>query len=300
MNTGAAAARGFGARVCMPVAGFFLICQVSIPATAQEAHATVPEAAAAGEAGAEGTRFSLATFRCTNLAELVSCGAALNMKPNDPDLLIAEADVLAQLKRPGEAIGVYRNSLRRGASPEAVNPKIAVTQSQRHSFLVVCETQVGEVAESACESAWLPGAPDEVAVFRRRGLLLQSDDQLSAALDAYMAAARLGPRDRKVARAVVSLSASIDRKDASTLTARGAALMTLGHPAEAAASLREALQLAPDLAEAKARLRIAERSLPPQSGNSAPTVTASSVTNPDTSGVSIRSYTNDAPATRSN
>jgi tetratricopeptide (TPR) repeat protein len=286
----------------MPVAGFFLICQVPIPATAQEAqeaHATALEAVAAGEAGAEGTRFSLATFRCTNLAELVSCGAALNMKPNDPDLLIAEADVLAQLKRPGEAIGVYRNSLRRGASPEVVNPKIAVTQSQRHSFLVVCETQVGEVAESACESAWLPGAPDEVAVFKRRGLLLQSDDQLSAALDAYMAAARLGPRDRSVARAVVSLSASIDRKDASTLTARGAALMTLGHPAEAAASLREALQLAPDLVEAKARLRIAERSPLPRSGNSAPTVAASSVTNPDTSGVSIRSYTNDAPVTRS-
>jgi len=214
MNTGAAAARRFGARFCMPVAGFFLICQIPIPATAQEAHATAHEAVAAGEAGAEGTRFSLATFRCTNLAELVSCGAALNMKPNDPDLLIAEADVLAQLKRPGEAIGVYRNSLRRGASPDVVNPKIAVTQSQRHSFLVVCETQVGEVAESACESAWLPGAPDEGAVFKRRGLLLQSDDQLSAALDAYMAAARLGPRDRKVARAVVSLSASIDRKDA--------------------------------------------------------------------------------------
>jgi hypothetical protein len=108
MNTGAAAARRFGARVCMPVAGFFLAIQVPIHATAQEAHSTAleahamaHEAVAAGEAGAEGTRFSLATFRCTNLAELVSCGAALNMKPNDPDLLIAEAEVLVQLKRPG-------------------------------------------------------------------------------------------------------------------------------------------------------------------------------------------------------
>jgi tetratricopeptide (TPR) repeat protein len=284
----------------MPVAGFLLIVQAPIHATPQEAHTTAHEAVAGGEAGAEGTRFSLATFRCTNLAELVSCGAALNMKPNDPDLLIAEADALAQSKRPGEAIGVYRNSLRQGANPEVVNPKIAVAQLQRHSFLVVCETQVGEVAESACESAWLPGAPDEAAVFKRRGLLLQSDDQLSAALDAYMAAARLGPRDRGVARAIVGLSATIDRKEASTLTARGAALMTLGHPAEAVASLREALRLAPDLAEAKARLRVAERSLPRQSGNSASAVTVSSVTNSDVSRVSNRSFTNEAPATRSN
>jgi tetratricopeptide (TPR) repeat protein len=284
----------------MPVAGFLLVIQVSIHATPQEAHATAHEAVAAGEAGAEGTRFSLATFRCTNLAELVSCGAALNMKPNDPDLLIAEADVLVQSKRPGEAIGVYRNSLRRGASPEAVNPKIAVAQLQRHSFLVVCETQVGEVAESACESAWLPGAPDEAAVFKRRGMLLQNDDQLSAALDAYMAAARLGPRDREVAGAIVGLSATIERKEASTLTARGAALITLGHPAEAVASLREALRLAPDLAEAKARLRVAERSLPRQNGNSASAITISSVTNSDASRVSVRSFTNEAPATRSN
>jgi tetratricopeptide (TPR) repeat protein len=300
MNTGATAARRFDARVCVRVAGLFLIIQVPIHATPQEPHATAQETVAGGEEGTESTRFSLATFRCTNLAELVSCGAALNMKPNDPDLLIAEAAVLVQLKRPGEAIGVYRNSLRRGATADAVNPKIAAAQSQRHSFLVVCETQVGEVAESACESAWLPGAPDELAVFKRRGLLLQSDDQPSAALDAYLAAARLGPRDRSVARAVVSLSASIDRKDASTLTARGAALMALGHPAEAAASLREALRLAPDLAEAKARLRIAERSLPPQTGTSVATVPAPSVTNLDTSQVLMRSFSNDAPATRSN
>jgi tetratricopeptide (TPR) repeat protein len=292
MNIRVAAAGRFGAWVRPLAAGFCLVTQIPIQATAQEA-------VAQGEQSVEGSVLSLAIFRCTNFADLVSCYAALNMRPNDPALLIAEADALTQLKRPGEAIGVYRNSLRQGASPDIVNPKIAVAQSQRHSFLVVCETQVGEAAESACESAWLPGAPDEVTVFKRRGLLLQSDDQPSAALDAYMAAARLGPRDRNVARAVVSLSASVDRKDASTLAARGAALMTLGHPAEGAASLREALQLEPDLAEAKARLRIAERSLPP-AGNSAPAVTASSVTNPDASRASVRSYTNDAPATRSN
>jgi tetratricopeptide (TPR) repeat protein len=293
MNTRAAAAEGFGARVRLLVAGFSLLMQVPI-------HATAQEAVAAGEQSVEGSVLSLAIFRCTNFADLVSCYAALNMKPNDPALLIAAADALAQLKRPGEAIGVYRNALRQGAGPDAVSPKIAMAQSQRHTFLVVCETQVGEVAESACESAWLPGAPDEATVFKRRGLLLQSDDQPSAALDAYMAAARLGPRDRNVARAVVSLSAGIDRQDASTLTARGAALMTLGHPVEAAAALREALRLAPDLAEAKARLRIAERSLPPQTGNSASAVPVSSVTNSDTSRVSVRSYTNEAPATRSN
>ena len=46
-------------------------------------------AAAVGEHGFEETRLSLATSRCTTLGEVVSCDAALNMKPNDPDLLVA-------------------------------------------------------------------------------------------------------------------------------------------------------------------------------------------------------------------
>ena len=111
-------------------------------------------------------------------------------------------------------------------------------ESQRHAFLDICETKTGDVARRACESALLPGAADEVAVFKRRGLLLQADNQLSPALDAYMAAAHLDPGDRSVALAIVSLSGSTGRQDALTLAARGRALMTLGRASEALEPLR--------------------------------------------------------------
>jgi tetratricopeptide (TPR) repeat protein len=256
-------------------------------------------AAAVGEHGVEETQLSLATSRCTLLGELVSCAAALNMKPDDPELLVAEADALVQLKRPGEAIGVYRNALRWGAAEDAVNKKIAVAQSERRSFLDVCETQEGETAEHACESAWLPHAADEVTVFKRRGLLLQRDNQIPAALEAFMAAARLAPRDRTVARAIIDLSAGIEG-DASILLARGAALMTLGRPGEAIVTLREALRLSPELSAAKERLQIAERSVPPQNASAAVAAANPQGTAADAGGVPVKSYTNDAPATRSN
>src|ERR1700675_354812 len=72
-----------------------------------------------------------------------------------------------------------------------------------------------------------------------------------------MAAARLDPSDHSVALAIVSLSDSTGREDALTLAARGHALMALGRPAEALEPLRQALRLAPALAEPKAELRLA-------------------------------------------
>jgi len=242
-------------------------------------------------------RLSRAAGRCIKLAELIACDEALNMKPNDPELLIAEADALVQMKRPGEAIGVYRNAARSGAAQDVVNKKIAVAQSQRESFLQICVTQPGEVAERACESAWLPGAPDEVTVFKRRGLLLQNEGRLSAALDAYMAVARLRPADRGVARTVISLSGVVGRKDALTLSARGIAFMSLGRRAEAITSLREAVRLAPNFKEAKSRLRAAERAAAADAsiGSSVPGGPAR-----PRSDASIGPYTNEAEVTRSN
>src|ERR1700716_2648254 len=215
---------------------------------------------------AKNATLSRATFRCAKLADVNSCDDALNMKPDDPELLVAKADALVQLKRPGAAIGIYRNALPVSADREAVDAKIALAESQRRTFLDTCETKAGDAARRACESAWLPGAPDEVTVFRRRGLLLQADNQPSPALDAYMAAARLDPGDRSVALAIVSLSDSTGRQDALTLAARGRALMALGRPSEALAPLRQALRLAPDLVEAETQLRIATLS---PSGDSA-------------------------------
>jgi tetratricopeptide (TPR) repeat protein len=252
---------------------------------------------------------SRAMFRCAKLADLNSCDDALNMQPNNPELLTAKADALVQLNRPGEAIGIYRSALPVSANREAVNAKIALAESQRHAFVDTCETKAGDVARRACESALLPGAPDEVTVFKRRGLLLQADNQPSAALDAYMAAAHLDPGDRSVALAIVSLSGSTGHQDALTLAARGRALMTLGRASEALEPLRQALRLAPDLAEAKIQLRVATASAADRSGTSniktaalAPqsgaVAASTAVANPGAA--AGRRYSNDAPATRSN
>jgi len=267
---------------------------IAVVAAARAASTPVSQQSAVTEG-----RFEAAVSRCVKFSELVSCDAALSMKPNDPGLLVAEGDALLQLRRPGEAIGVYRNAVKTGAARDAVDLKIAAAQGQRRSVLDECETEAGASAERACESAWLPGAPDEVTVFKRRGLLLQNDNQAGASLDAYMAAARLAPRDRDVARAVVALSASTDRSDAPTLTARGAALMALGHPADAIPSLREALRVAPDYADAKARLRSAERAVASQRRELA-TVAAVPATPQESAAEADGVFSNEAPVTRSN
>jgi tetratricopeptide (TPR) repeat protein len=271
---------------------------------------------------AKNATLSRAAFRCAKLADVSACDDALSMKPDDPELLVAKADSLMQLKRLGEAIGTYRNALPTAADREAVNAKIALAESQRRTFLDTCETKIGDAALRACESAWLPGAPDEVTVFRRRGLLLQTDNRLSSALDAYMAAARLDPGDHSAALAIVSLSDSTGRQDAATLAARGRALMALGRPSEALEPLRQALRLVPDLAEAKAELRLAllspkagreVRAATDRTGGSASGSAGGSagdkppaVGSPPTmaaanAGAAIpRRYSNDAPVTRSN
>jgi len=244
-------------------------------------------------------RLEAAVSRCLEISELVSCAAALGMKPNDPGLLVAEGDALVQSRRPGEAIGVYRNAIKSGAVPDAVDPRIAVAEGQRRSLLHDCETEAGSVAEQACEAAWLPGAPDEVRVFKRRGLLLQNDNQPGASLDAYLAAARLAPRDRDVARAVVALSGGMEALDAPTLTARGAAQMTLGRPADALLSLREALRLAPDYAGAKMRLRLVEAALAARRRNPA-TAAKLPAMRREPAAADDGGFSNEAPVTRSN
>jgi tetratricopeptide (TPR) repeat protein len=171
----------------------------------------------------EDPKLSRAVSRCTKLAELLSCYEALALKPNSPDLLVAEADALVQAQRPGEAMGVYRNALRVGGPRQMVDAKIALAAMQRRTMLDSCLALDGAAGEHACASAWLPGAADEVAVFKRRGFLLQGMGQPSAALDAYMAAARLRPKDHETARYIVGLCNKTGREDAAAMTALRAA-----------------------------------------------------------------------------
>jgi tetratricopeptide (TPR) repeat protein len=212
------------------------------------------------DTAAKDARLSRANFRCSKLSDLASCDDALTLKPNDATMLLAKADTLVLLKRPAEAIDAYRKIPTALANRPAVSAKIAAAESQRRSFTNSCVSNVGDAALHACEAALLPGEPDEVAILERRGFLLQADNRLAPALDAYIAAARVRAGDHSVALSIISLSDSTGRRDAFTLTARGQAFITLGRPAEAVESLRAALRLAPDLPEARMLLRTAERS----------------------------------------
>jgi tetratricopeptide (TPR) repeat protein len=248
--------------------------------------------------GREDPRLVRATSRCTKQAELIACYEALNLKPGSPELLVAEADALLQLKRPGEAIGVYRNGLSLGADRGAVLAKITAASTLRQALLDVCLTRDGPAADRACESAWLPGAPDEVTVFKRRGVLLQNAGQPAAALDAFLAAARLRPKDRDVARSVVNLAGDADVRDAQTLAAVGTAHLTLGQRPDAAAAFRRALRVAPGLKAAQDGLRGAER---PGTAPSASVSTAVAGTlGPPAGGAAAGVFSNQAEVTRSN
>jgi tetratricopeptide (TPR) repeat protein len=212
------------------------------------------------DSAAKDARLSRANFRCSKLSELASCDEALSLKPNDAAMLFAKADTLVLLKRPAEAIDAYRRIPATSGNRVAVTAKIASAESQRRSFANSCVNNVGDAALHACEAALLPGEPDEEAILKRRGFLLQADNRLAPALDAYIAAARVQAGDHSVALSIINLSDSTARSDAFTLTARGQAFITLGRPAEAVEPLRAALRLAPDLPEARMLLRTAERS----------------------------------------
>jgi tetratricopeptide (TPR) repeat protein len=207
---------------------------------------------------AEDAKLSRAAFRCDKLTDVAACDEALALRPNDVSLLLAKGTALQQLKRPSEAILVYRNAAAGGGRSEPLAAKLAQAEVQRQGLLTTCNDSGGDQALHACEAGLLRGSADEPAVLRRLAILLQDDNQPARALDYYMALARVSPGDPGAALAIVSLSDSTGRRDPVTLQARGSALLALKRPADAVAPLKEAIRLAPELADARAKLKVAE------------------------------------------
>jgi tetratricopeptide (TPR) repeat protein len=148
------------------------------------------------------------------------------------------------------------------------------------------------------------GANDEFAIQKRIAILLQADNQLAPALDAYLAANALKRDDRSVALAIVTLSDSTGRNDALTLAARGSALLTLGRAREAVPVLRQAQSLAPGVGEIKTQLATAERLAraearpAPAANPSEPLALAATTLSPAVA-PPARTYSNAAEPTRS-
>ena len=218
--------------------------------------------AAAGDPPAGGMDpQSIAAFRCSQLNDPLACMSALSRRPDDPGLLVAEADALMSRGRPGEAIGVYRHALRAGADRRSTASRIADAESSRKVMVHACNGGSDAGAEADCEAAWLPGAPDEVHLFKRRGRLSRAAGRLPEALQAYLTAARLAPTDHEAALALVELTEKPAFTDAPTLMARGKALLILGRPADAIVALRQAKGSGVNPVDAERELKRAERAV---------------------------------------
>lgn len=256
----------------------------------------------------EAAKFSHSLLRCNKLGDLDACNQALTQKPDDPQIVVAKGDALLKAKRTSEALESYRRALQLAPGDAAIEQKIAATDAQWRTLQDTCMNASGPPALQACQASLVPGAKEEFALRKRIGILLQSANQPSEALDSYIAAQSLKHDDKSVALAIVTLTATPARKDALALASRGAALLTLGRPTEALTPLKQALALSPDLPEAKAQLAQAEKLARQEARQLAqaervaqarqtPALPAS---NEAPTPVQSRTFSNAAPVTRSN
>ena len=206
----------------------------------------------------EAARLQHSVMRCTKLSDVSACDDALHIKPDDPQLVIAKGDALAQGGRPADAILIYLHAASLLPSDDEVKSKLAAAESQREALVSQCEGNADTAAADACQAALLRGSQDEFALLRRRGILLQSLDKPEQALDAFIAANVLKQNDKSVALAIVALTDSTGRRDAMALAARGSSLLALGRATEALQDLRQAEALAPALPKIKAQLAQAQ------------------------------------------
>jgi len=206
----------------------------------------------------EAARLQHSEMRCTKLSDVSACDDALHIKPDDPQLVIAKGDALAQGGRPADAILIYLHAASLLPSDDGVKSKLAAAESQREALVSQCEGNADAAAADACQAALLRGSQDEFALLRRRGILLQSFDKPEQALDAFIAANVLTQNDKSVALAIVALTDSTGRRDAMALAARGSSFLALGRATEALQALRQAETLAPALPKIKSQLAQAQ------------------------------------------
>ncbi len=198
-------------------------------------------------------------LRCSQLADVAACDAALESRPDDASILASKGDALAAGGKLSEALFAYQRALEIAPANAAALAGQITAEAQRAEAVTACFGAAGGLdALRGCELALLPGAPDEFDLQKRRGLLLQRTGDNARALDAYVAAANLRSDDRVAAAALVALVESTGRADYVTLVAHGAALTTLDRPADAIRTLRRAQAFAPDLEAAPPLLAAAE------------------------------------------
>jgi tetratricopeptide (TPR) repeat protein len=196
--------------------------------------------------------------RCTGEGEVAACDEVLSQQPNNTKILIAKGDALMKAHRGAEAWKAYVRASELAPNDTALSAKMQTLRSQRQALVKRCTDGDGDAALQACKSVLVKGAPNEFELTVRMGLLQQSSNQASQALDSYIAANSLRHGDKGVALAILALLQSTQRKDAIALAARGSSLVTLGRAHEALAPLRQAKALEPELPDIDQQLKTAE------------------------------------------
>jgi tetratricopeptide (TPR) repeat protein len=197
-------------------------------------------------------------LRCTQLSDVDACDAVLSVQPASADIVLAKGNALAKAGRNDDAIAVYTQAAQLAPDNTAIAAKLQAAQAQRQANQGRCMDGTGEAALQACEAILVKGAPNEFDLTVRIANLQQSSNRVPQSLDTYIAANALRPGDKSVALAILALIDSTQRRDAVALAARGSALLTLGRPAEAVASLRQAYALAPTWPNVASDLAMAE------------------------------------------
>jgi tetratricopeptide (TPR) repeat protein len=237
-------------------------------------------------------KLSRHVLRCTRFGDVEACDQALALKPDNVAVAIARGDALLKAQRPLEAVDAYRRAQGIDPANAELPAKLASAQALRRTVAERCMSADGEAALAACQSILAKGAANEFELLRRIGVLQQSANQPSRALDTYIAANSLRRGDKAVALAIVALVDSTGRSDALALAARGSSLVTLGKVRDGIASLQQAQALTPGLPGIGDQVVAAERLLRQEARmrESQPVVVAAPT----------QTYSNLQPASRSN
>lgn len=233
-------------------------------------------------------------LRCTQLSDIAACDETVAGRPDDPQILVARGDALLKANRPVEAAAAFRRAVEIKLASDALPARIAAAEQLRAKLATDCTTGSGAVAVQACDAALVRGGADEFTIQRRKGRLLQNMGESSRALDAYIAADTVKPADRAVAVAIVALTERGKRRDAIALEARGSAFLTLKRFSEAAAVLRQAKALSPELPDVNKKLAAAERLARTQPRRAEPPAAETAAAEPP-----ARVYSNEAPTSQS-
>jgi tetratricopeptide (TPR) repeat protein len=161
---------------------------------------------------------------------IAACYQLIASNDDDGQLHLALGEKLQKREQPARAILSLRKAQAALGDTAAISKALADAERQRSVILAEC-LQQGSL--DSCDAALLPGAEDEYAVQRQRGLLLAATDRHEQALRAFLTASSLRREDKETARAIIAIDYrrfAGTEAEAEVLNAQAMAFRTLADP----------------------------------------------------------------------